>query len=163
VTFDRSFEAVIVPHRSLSRRGRMILSLVLAGMVGAAGGVFFALGAWPVVGFCGAEIGLAVLLLHLNAQDTRTSEVIVIRDGVAQIARTDRRGRRSERTLPVGWLRVDLIERPGRVPGLYLRTRQMEEEVATSLGEAEKRSLAAALAGAVHRARNPIFDNPQLR
>jgi uncharacterized membrane protein len=158
-----SFEAVVVPHRSLSRRGRMALSAALAAMIAAAGGVFFLLGAWPVVGFCGGEIGLALLLLHLNAADARSSEVILIRDGAARITRTDRRGRRSEHVLPLSWLNVDLVERPGRVPGLFLRARLATQEVATSLGEAEKRSLAAALADAVHRARNPVFDNPQLR
>jgi hypothetical protein len=30
------------------------------------------------------------------------------------------------------------------------------------LGEAEKRDLSVALAGALHRLRNPRFDNPQL-
>ena len=32
-----------------------------------------------------------------------------------------------------------------------------------ALGEAEKRDLAACLTRALHRARNPVFDNPQLR
>jgi hypothetical protein len=39
----------------------------------------------------------------------------------------------------------------------------MREQVATALGEREKRDLAAALRAALHRYRNPVFDNPQLR
>ena len=37
------------------------------------------------------------------------------------------------------------------------------EEVATALGENEKRELAQALAAALRRMREPRFDNPQLR
>jgi uncharacterized membrane protein len=36
-------------------------------------------------------------------------------------------------------------------------------EVGSALGEPEKRDLAEALAAAVHRLKNPVFDNPQLR
>ena len=36
-------------------------------------------------------------------------------------------------------------------------------EVGAELGEAEKRDLAEALNLALHRHRNPVFDNPQLR
>ena len=39
----------------------------------------------------------------------------------------------------------------------------VSEEIGRALGEAEKRDLAASLARALHRARNPVFDNPQLR
>jgi hypothetical protein len=39
----------------------------------------------------------------------------------------------------------------------------MSEEIARALGEAEKRDLAACLTRALHRTRNPVFDNPQLR
>ncbi len=61
------------------------------------------------------------------------------------------------------WLNVTLQERPGRVPGLYLSARGQIVEVAALLGEPEKRDLAEALAAAVHRLKNPVFDNPQLR
>jgi hypothetical protein len=39
----------------------------------------------------------------------------------------------------------------------------MREEIATSLGEVEKRDLWEALRDALHRLRSPRFDNPQLR
>ena len=157
------FEAVIVPHRSLSRRGRLVLSGAMAGAIGAAGLVFLLLGAWPVVGFSGAEIGLAIFLLHVNARQARGSEVVVLHDGTARITRTDPRGRRTETVLPLGWLRMELQERPGRVPGLLLCHRHEEVEIGTALGEDDKRSLAAALSAALERVRNPRFDNPQLR
>ncbi|HEX4173496.1 MAG TPA: DUF2244 domain-containing protein, partial [Acetobacteraceae bacterium] len=75
---------------------------------------------------------------------------------------TDWRGRRAERVLQVGWLNTLLEEPPGQVPRLLLVAHGVREEIATSLGEVEKRDLSKALADALHRLRNPRFDNPQL-
>ena len=61
------FEAVIVPHRSLSPRGlRMLIGAIclLSGLMMLR---FWLIGAWPVAGFSVIEIGLAVFLLRLNA------------------------------------------------------------------------------------------------
>jgi hypothetical protein len=49
------------------------------------------------------------------------------------------------------------------VPRLMLTRYGISEEIARALGEVEKRDLAASLKRALHRARNPVFDNPQLR
>ena len=108
------FEAVIVPHRSLSRRG-------LYGVIGAVSALsalisFFCwrLGAWPVVGFNGAEVGFAVLALNWHATSAaRASEVLLLSAAGLKVVRSDRRGRREEKLLPVGWLTVVLEERPG--------------------------------------------------
>jgi uncharacterized membrane protein len=56
-----------------------------------------------------------------------------------------------------------LEDRPGRVSRLVVLTRGGETEIAATLGEEEKQDLAAALQAALHRARRPDFDNPQLR
>jgi len=60
-------------------------------------------------------------------------------------------------------LNVVIEEPPGRVPRLLLVAHGIREEIATTLGEDEKRDLSTALEGALHRLRNPRFDNPQLR
>ncbi|MBX5470829.1 MAG: DUF2244 domain-containing protein [Acetobacteraceae bacterium] len=157
------FEAMIVPHRSLSRQGRRLLIAVicLGGLMNA--GLALAVGAWPAAGFYGLEIGLAVLLFALNMRAARASELVLLTESRLRIVRSDAYGRRMEREWEPSWLRVHLQERPGRVPQLLLRLRGMEEEIGASLGEAEKRELAAALQEALYRWRNPVFDNPQLR
>jgi uncharacterized membrane protein len=157
------FEAVIVPYRSLSPRAlRLLIGTVCALSCGTST-VFWWLGAWPVAGFTGAEILLAILLLRHNARAQRASEVVLLREDAMRVIRTDMNGRREELTLPAAWLNVALEEKPGRVPGLFLVVRGRREEVARSLGEAEKRDLAEALRAALHGWRNPRFDNPQLR
>jgi hypothetical protein len=77
--------------------------------------------------------------------------------------RTDHHGRRQERRLPVGWLNAVLEEPPGKVPKLLLVAHGLREEVATTLGEGEKRDLWSALRHSLYQLRNPRFDNPQLQ
>jgi uncharacterized membrane protein len=157
------FQAVIVPHRSLSRRG---LALVIAG-IGVLCCVNIAIsirtGAWPVSGFAGAELFLAAYLLRRNARDVHASELVMLFEQGLRIVRTDVKGVRQEHVLPASWLNVQLLDRPGRVPALLLIAHGRQEEIGRSMGEAEKRALAEALADALHRWRNPRFDNPQLR
>ena len=157
------FEAVITPHRSLSRRGVRFLWVALAIAFLVPGLVFWALGAWPVLGFSGVELGLAAGLIQLHARSFRRSETVLVTSSGVRILRYDANGRRTERWLDPAWLRVELEDRPGRVPALMLRARGVTEEIADSLGETEKHDLATALGAALHRWRNPVFDNPQLR
>ena len=157
------FEAVIVPHRSLSRRGlRLLVGAICTLSVGTTA-VFWWLGAWPIAGFNGVEITAALLLLRHNARAVRSNEVILLTESSLRIVRTATDGTRTEREVPPAWLRVDVQERPGRVPGLYLASHGTRVEIGAALGEPEKLDLAAALKDALHRWRSPSFDNPQLR
>jgi len=157
------FQAVIVPHRSLSPRGVVILLVSIALMCSVTALRFWLIGAWPVILFSVVEVGLAILLIGLNARRGRASELVLLEHDSLRLVRTDPRGRRQERQLNPAWLNVVLEEAPGRVPRLLLTARDVREEIGVVLGEAEKRDLAAALRAALHRARNPRFDNPQLR
>lgn len=158
-----TFEAVIVPHRSLGRRGFRWLAALLLGLTLLVSLVMFLAGAWPVIGFAGLEVTLALFLLRRHALAPFGSEIVILTEGALRVIRTDPRGSREERTLPPAWLRVDVQERPGRVPALLVRGARSVVEIGTVLGEEEKRALAAALRDALHRQRNPVFDNPQLR
>ena len=160
---NTTFEAMIVPHRSLDRRGLRWLAgtlLVLSGGVSA--GLWYA-GAWPVMGFTGAQAVLTVWLLRRHAKEVRRTEMLLLSEQGLHVVRTDGRGNRWERVLSAGWLRAGLEERPGRTPALMVRSHGAQLEVGAALGEQEKRDLAAALSAALDRQRNPVFDNPQLR
>jgi uncharacterized membrane protein len=157
------FEAVLVPHRSLSPRGLSVVIGCLCSISLCVTVLFWFLGAWPIAGFNGGEMLIAVVLLRVNARARREREVLLLTERGFRILRFDQNGGKSERVLPSDWLNVTLTERPGRVPGLFLSARGQTEEVAKALGEAEKRDLAEALGGALYRWRNPVFDNPQLR
>lgn len=157
------FEAVVAPHRSLSRRGMFILiGAMLAGSI-VVTSMMYLLGAWPVIGFNGADVALAVFLLRLNMRATRARETITLSETALVVTQMDVHGRRQQYSLQPYWLNVVLEERAGTLPKLLLIARGAQHEVARALGEAQKRDLAAALTRALDRWRNPRFDNPQLR
>ena len=157
------FQAVIVPHRSLSAAGLATLLAAVCLMCGASAGVFVAMGAWPVAGFTGLELLLAAALFRLNGLAVLGSEMVMLSGQGLKIVRTDPRGRRRELVMQPAWLNLVVEERPGRVCGLLLVARDVRVEIGRSLGEEEKRDLADALAAALRHLRSPVFDNPQLR
>jgi uncharacterized membrane protein len=157
------FEALIMPHRSLSPRGIRVLAAILVVLTALIALRFWAIGAWPVMAVSGPELALVLLLLWLNARRGRASELLMLSDDTLRIVRTDPSGARRHIALRTAWLSVALQEAPGRIPRLLLRNRDAVEEVAGALGEDDKRDLAGALAAALHELHNPRFDNPQLR
>ena len=156
------FEAVIVPHRSLSPRGLKVLIGALCALSVCSTAMFWWLGAWPIAGFNGVEISAALLLLRHNARAVRANEVILLSASSLRVIRTAQDGSRTEQAVSPAWINVHLTDRPGRVPGLFLAARGTRIEIGGSLGEPEKLDLAQSLKEALHRWRNPVFDNPQL-
>jgi uncharacterized membrane protein len=157
------FEAMIVPHRSLSPSGLRVLIAVIAASSALTMLRFLLLHAWPVVAFSVVEVAFAILLLRLNARRARQSELVLLTESGLRLIRTDASGRKQSESLPHSWLNVVLEDVPGRVPRLLLVARELRREIGATLGEAEKRDLALALNAALYRIRNKIFDNPQLR
>ncbi len=157
------FNAVITPHRSLSPNGLRWLLAAIAVLAGVVAFRFWLLGAWPVIAFTVAEVVLAGVLLWLNHRSARAVELVTLYEDKAQIVRTTPTGVRRETAISTAWLTVELDENANRVPRLWLSNRSRRVEIATVLGEDEKRSLATALRSAVDAQRNPRFDNPQLR
>jgi uncharacterized membrane protein len=123
---------------------------------------FCLLRAWPVVAFSLFEVPLIGVLLAINMRRARASELIMLDAQKFTVIRTDPAGRRRQVSLPSAWLRVDLAVVRG-ISRLILSSRDRNCEVGSFLHEPEKLSLRAALSDALHRLRNPHFDNPQLR
>jgi uncharacterized membrane protein len=156
------FEALIVPHRSLTRKGvagLVAIVLVLNAVVALR---FWLWGAWPVMAFSLMEVPLVAVLLAINMRRARASELIMLNGHELTVIRTDSAGQRKQVSLPAAWLRVDLD--PGRgIPRVVLSSHGRECEVGAFLHEPDKLSLFGALTDAVYRVRNPRFDNPQLQ
>ena len=157
------FEAVIRPHRSLSPRGLRWLLAAIAGAGSLVAVRFWMIGAWPVIGFFILEVGLAALLLYLNHRSARAQEKVLLHGDRLRLVTIGPSGTSSERSLPSAWLTIRLEEHPRRALRLLACTRTAHAEIGLALGEVEKRDLAHALRSALHAARHPRFDNPQLR
>ncbi len=156
------FEALIVPYRSLSRKGVVIVVAILSILTAAVGLRFWLLGAWPVVAFSLIEVPFVVLLLAINIRRARASELIMLDTQELKVTRTDPSGRRSQVSLPSAWLRIDLEAGKG-IPHVMLSSHGRGCEIGAFLHEPDKLSLFEALRDALYRVKNPCFDNPQLR
>lgn len=156
------FEAVVTPYRSLGPRGVRYAGIAILFSCAVNAVLSLLLGAWPIAAFAAAELALALYLFWRGSR-VETEERLVLTEARLTIQRRDRRGHMSRIDLPTAWLRVSLEERAGRAAALVLRGRFFPIEVGQSLGEAERRSLAAALSDALYELRHPDFDNPQLR
>lgn len=157
------FEAVIVPHQSLGRRGLVTLGAVLVAISGGISLRFLLMGAWPVMLFSGAEMLIAVLLLLAHRRQGRRTEVIRLNEAEITVVQTDAKGRPHSFSLPSAWLQVRLEEPPkGGGTRLWLRSHGRGWEVGAFLHDPERQSLFEALKTALHRLRNPRFHNEQL-
>jgi uncharacterized membrane protein len=156
------FEALIVPYRSLSRKGVVFVIIAVMGLSATVALRFLVLGAWPVVAFSLLEAPLLGVLLAINIRRARASELIMLNPRELVVIRTDSAGRRRRVSLPAAWLRVDLDARR-ESPRVVLSSHGRDCEVGAFLHEPDKRSLFEALSAAVYSVRNPRFDNPQLR
>ncbi|CAH0149182.1 DUF2244 domain-containing protein [Roseomonas sp. CECT 9278] len=152
------FQAVCTPPRSLTRRGFGAFAVLLGVVSAALGGLFLAIGAWPVLPFLGAELvfALAMVALHVRGA-ARRSELLLLVPGRLSIARTDARGRREEIVLDPYWARVTHHADPGGAGRLLLESRGRVVEIGHDLGAEDKASLQQALHAALVQARRPDF------
>jgi uncharacterized membrane protein len=72
------FRALLVPHRSLGRRGFLVLMSVLVGFWFVFGTVFLWRGAWPVFGFFGLDVVALWLAFRWNYRDARAREEVEV-------------------------------------------------------------------------------------
>ena len=149
----------IWPHRSLSRKGFLVLITILAGLLSTIGVGFFLAGAWPVIGFLGLELLVVWGAFKLNYRAAKVRETIETNTETLKIEHTDERGKSAITEFPVGWLRVHLS--PSVTPDESSRYRQRvilsshgrKAEVGAFLHPAEKAKLSREVDGMVSRSR----------
>jgi uncharacterized membrane protein len=158
------FEAVSRPPAGLSGRGLGWLCGVLVALAAFPAAVAVALGAWPVLPLLGGEVllVLGLVALHRRWRGAAVETVLLTAERLS-VRREDGRGGREACDLEPYWAQLRLTERDGAAPVLTAHARGRSVEIGRFLSAAEKRSLAAALDGALRSFRDPRFDNPQLR
>ncbi|HEX2887254.1 DUF2244 domain-containing protein [Vineibacter terrae] len=153
------FNATLVPHRSLSRRGfRWLIGVLLAANL-LIGLPVFLLGAWPVIGFMGLDVALVVVLFRLNYKSGRLTETLTLTDSALVVTRLDPEGLVEETRLDAYWLRVDMDDPPEHESRLTLISRGNRLVVGRFLTPDERLEVAKALRAAVARVRTPTYDH----
>ena len=153
------FDAELTPHRSLSPRGFLLLMLGICALSFTGGLAFFLAGAWPVVGFLGADLLLIYLAFKINYRRGRLVERLYLTHDKLTVSRIWPGGRRSTWEFQPYWLQVVFDE---RVIGderldcpLILRSHGQSLAVGSFLTRQERGELADALRAALGRVHQP--------
>lgn len=148
------FSAVLTPHRSLSRKGFLILMTVLGLISFATGTVFLLAGAWPVFGFCGLDVLLIYGAFRLSYRRANAYEQVTVTPSELTVRQVSHHGRISEWTLNPLWVQLDReVHEEFGIQRLFLVSRGRRLPIATFLGPDEKASFASALAAAIGEAK----------
>ena len=138
------FSVTIAPHRSLSPFGFAILLGVFAVLNLAVGFFFWYLGAWPVIGFMGVDVGLIYLAFRWSYRQARRREDLLVTITDLQLSRFAEDRLIEHISFPRGFVHVDIEHDQNRelVGRLYLRSRGHAYEIASFLGGHERLALA---------------------
>jgi uncharacterized membrane protein len=148
------FSAVLTPHRSLNRRGFLIVMLALGSVSFVAGLVFFIAGAWPVFGFFGLDVLLVYIAFRLNYRAARAYEEVTVTASQLTVRKVSAAGKVREWTLNPLWVRLEQhVHDHFGLERLWLVSHGRQLPIATFLGAEEKESFAQALAAALGEAK----------
>jgi len=146
------FDAVLRPNRSLSNPGFAIVMAILVGANLIIGGYFYAIGAWPVIGFMGLDIALVWLAFRLSYRQGLLCEHVAVDADEIRVARVLPSGHEMRWRLQTAWTRVAIDNRREHEVTVRLvskgRALQLGGFLAPEEREAFGDALAAALSGA---------------
>lgn len=142
---EAHFRAVLLPHRSLGRKGFVVLMAVTAAVCVFTGVAFLMHGAWPVTGFFGLDLLLIYLAFHMNYRSARAYETVELTPDELRLTRVHPSGRAESWTFNPYWVRLELEEVDNTANRLRLRSHGRVLTFGQFLTNEEKRGFAEAL------------------
>lgn len=106
-------DATLRPNRSLSRTGWIVLMAVTAVLIALAAGFYFILGAWPVVGFLGADILIVWLAFRASFRQGRLFEHVRVSAETVAVERRHPNGRVQRWSAEPQFAQVE-VDHPGK-------------------------------------------------
>ncbi|WP_427024780.1 DUF2244 domain-containing protein [Aureimonas ureilytica] len=106
------FEALLVPYRSLGRRGFHVTMALFGGASLVSGLAFLANGAWPIVGFFGLDVLLLWIALRASFRSAQAREEVSVSRTDLSIRKISPRGAVSETHYYPGWTRFLVRRHP---------------------------------------------------
>ncbi len=151
---DLLFDAELTPHRSLSPRGFVILMTAVCVVSFGAGLAFFLVGAWPVIGFMGADVLLIYAAFKINYRHGRMSETLQLSRSRLTVKRYSHWGEVKTWEFQPYWLQVLIDDPVGPDSQLVLRSHGLALTIGAFLAPHERAELAVALKQALTDARS---------
>ena len=143
----KPWQAILTPHRSLSKQGFLIVMSLVIGVNLVVGVVFTAIGAWPVAGFAGLDVLILWWAFRANFADARQCERISITAHELVLDRLYGTNPPEQRRFVRCWVRVELQEDHERelIGRLSLVSGQTRLAIGEFLAPEERKTLARAL------------------
>lgn len=139
------FEALLVPHRSLNRRGFNALMLVLGAISVLTGIGFVANGAWPVVGFFGLDVLLVWIAFRASYRSGKAREEVAVSRSDLRIRQVSPAGRVSEAHYNPFWARFNVARHDEfGIVGMRVVGEGRQTEIGRLLNPDDRESFAAA-------------------
>jgi uncharacterized membrane protein len=148
---SKAWQATLTPHRSLTRQGFLAGMLMVVAVNFVVGGLFVALGAWPVAGFAGLDILIIWWAFRANFADARQMERISITDHELILDKVRKDKAQEQQRFVRRWVRVELEEDRERelIGRLLLVSGGRRVPVGEFLAPEERKTLAVALKSAL--------------
>jgi len=105
------FDAFLYPNRSLPGTGFMVVMTIVILVNITLGSVFYSVGAWPVLGFCGLDIFLVWLAFKLSYRQGRMHERVRMTANELLVSRVMPSGHETRWQLQPFWTRVEIDQR----------------------------------------------------
>jgi uncharacterized membrane protein len=145
------FRAVLTPHRSLGPLAFVLVMSAVSLVSFLAGLYFYAIGAWPVMGFFGLDVILLYVAFRLNYRDARSAEIVELSEDGLTLRKIAASGKSASWQFNPAWVRLDLAERSSGECVLTLSSAGQSVRLARELSDPERRELASALGDAIAR------------
>jgi len=146
---SKAWQATLTPHRSLTRQGFLAVMLMVVAVNFVVGGLFVALGAWPVAGFAGLDILIIWWAFRANFADARQMERISITDHELILDKVRKDKAQEQQRFVRRWVRVELEEERELIGRLLLVSGGRRVPVGEFLAPEERKTLAVALKSAL--------------
>lgn len=150
------FRAVLTPHRSLGPRGFLLLMSAVSGVSFVAGLVFFAMGAWPVMGFFGLDVAIIYVAFRMNYRAGRAHELVELTHDHLKITHISPNGRSKTFSCNPYWARVDVQTGPDGRSDLAILAQGKVHRFGHVLNHEERREFGEALRRALFESKGGL-------
>jgi uncharacterized membrane protein len=144
---------VLMPHRSLSPRGFVILMGLFGAVCFLTGLAFLWVGAWPIMGFMGLDLALLYLAFRINYRAAELSETVEISRDTFSLSRQHPSGRTEQFKLNPYWAHVRLATCSDGRKALEVGSHGQAIRFGSFLTDDERQDLVIALEAALGRQR----------
>ncbi|MBX3597594.1 MAG: DUF2244 domain-containing protein [Rhizobiaceae bacterium] len=148
------FRALLTPHRSLGKKGFLILMLAVTAGWLATGAIFLAHGAWPVFGFFGLDVLLLYIAFRANYRAARAREEVSVSRTRLDIRKIASSGKIESHMFNPFWARFNIARHDViGITGMRVEGQGRSVSIGSFLNPDDRESFAKAFTAALLRAR----------